>query len=393
MAHNCGRNSLLLLLICSALPLFAHDAEIKMEGENRYKSIRLTPQIYNAANSNLSDILIKDSKGENVPYFINSNSQKTQSNRETYPLMQINSYVKDDFFYFDYKLVAIRNSDTIATSIEFLTRNTDFAKAVNIYGSYDNINWEFVQSDTLYSVDDKTKLTIDFARPQKNTHYRLRLSNNLERISFYKSDLVYSIETVEETHFIESLMPEFSIENEDKKTNIIIEGLKNLRLCDFTVHTDTMFIRTISAPRGIKKEIYNLSINDTSCLDTTVPLNRHISTGDTYTVTITDADDKPLNITGLTVRYYADDIVFEGSTDKVYTLEFGANPEKKAPVYDIERYKNEILKGEIDRLTIGELRFSAVEKPKTFPVKIIFNIVIIAISLLLGAVIILRLKK
>lgn len=99
----------------------AHTAMIEISGENKYKAVRLIPEIYNAANSDLSDILTKDSQGENVPYFINTGSKKVYDVRETCPMSLINSHIKDDEFYFDYKLTTSRESDTIATAIEFTT--------------------------------------------------------------------------------------------------------------------------------------------------------------------------------------------------------------------------------------------------------------------------------
>ena len=383
---------IILLLEFISITAYAHTALIEIDGENRYKAIRLTPQIYNAANSNLSDLLIKDSNGENVPYFINAGSKNTTTSKESYSMELINSYLKDDCFYFDYKLSITRDSDTISTSIEFTTWNTNFAKEVDIYGSYDNINWFFVQKDTIYSIDDKHKLTIDFINPQKFTHYRLKLANNLEQISFDTVKLIYSIETSEETYFIEILKPRFSVTSGDKITNIVIEGLKNLRLCDITIHTDSMFKRNARTQNGISKEIFNLILNDTSYSDTTIPLNWHASPGETYIITIADADDKPIQIDGVTVRYYADEIIFEGSANEVYTLEFGADSSKAAPVYDINQYKSEILKGAIDKLEIGEIAYVTEEIPPERDYRLIFNIVIIFIALLLGTVIVLKLK-
>ncbi|MDR0322182.1 MAG: hypothetical protein LBI28_11815 [Treponema sp.] len=390
------RNKFVPLIVFTllVLPLFAHDADIEITGENRYKSLRLTVPVYNASHSRLIDLLIKDSSGEAVPYFINSSLQETNTSRETYPLILTDSYIKDDYFFFDYKLAEERNSDTIATSIEFTTRNNGFAKPVDVYGSHDGINWAFVQNDTLYSVEGKSKLAVNFYRSQKFTHYRFRLANNLERISFETVNLVYSVKLSEEIWFIENFIPAFTVETKDKTTKIIIEGLKNLRLCDLTIETDSMFIRNVSAPAGIRKELYYLTINDTVYNDTTLPLNRHISRDETFTVTIDDGDDRPVNIKAITVRYYADDLIFEGRTGETYTLEFGINSVKTAPVYDISRYKNEILKGTIDILSLGEIRYSEPEpERKTFPLKIIFNIVIIVVALLLGTLIVLRLKK
>jgi hypothetical protein len=389
-------NSLLLLLFLFAslaLPLFSHDADIKIEGENRYKSVRLIPRIYNEAHRNLSDLLIKNGD-ENIPYFINSSTGKTNETRETYLMRQINSYNKDDNFFFDFELAIARDSDIIATSMEFSTNNAGFAKSVDVFGSYDNIHWEFVQSDMLYAVESKSKLEINFYRPQKYTHYRLKLANNLEQISFYNVELVYSLRISEETFFIESFRPEFTVETKDKTTKILIKGLKNLRLCDLQIETDSMFIRNVRASGGGEKELYNLSVNGTTYTDTVLVLNRKVSENEIFTVIINDGDDKPINITGIAARYYADDLVFQGDDGVVYRLEFGADLSRAAPVYDIGRYKNEILKGPIDRLELGEIVYVKAEQPREkIPYRVIFNIVIIVIGILLGSLIILKLKK
>jgi hypothetical protein len=388
----------LFLFATLAPPLFSHDADIKIEGENRYKSVRLSPQIYNAANRGLSDLLIKNGD-ENIPYFINSSEGKTNETRETYLMRLINSYIKDDNFFFDYKLAFTNDSDVIATSIEFSTSNTGFAKSTDVYGSYDNKHWEYVQSDMLYVVDSKSKLTINFYRPQKYTHYRLKFANNLEQISFYAVNLVYSLQISEETFFIESFMPKFSVETKDKTTKVLIEGVKNLRLCDLQIETDAMFIRKVKVNSGNEKELYNLSVNGTTYTDTVLPLNRYVSNDDIFTVFISDGDDKPVDIKSVTVRYYADDLVFQGESfhrneGYVYKLEFGADFTRAAPVYDIQRYKNEILKGPIDKLVLSDIVYVKVE-PEREPVsyRIIFNIVVSAIGLLLAVLIILKLKK
>jgi len=366
-------------------------ASIILGGENRYKALRLTPQIYNIANSDLSDLRIIDGSGEYVPYFINTGYQRNYSSKEAYPLALINSYLKDDNFYFDYTLAQPRESDIMATSLEFSTGHTNFAKEIQVYGSYDNINWEFVQRDSLYAVDNKAKLAIYFAQPQKYTHYRLRLGNNLEQITFQTANLIYSIETREETYYIESLTPVFSVKSSDRKTEIIIEGIKNLRLCDLTIDSDSMFMRMLSTPSRESKELYNLSLNGTSYSDLTIPLHWSIPRGDTYTLTIADGDDRPIKISNITVRYYADEIVFEGVADGIYILEFGGRPGAAAPVYDINRYKNEILAGAIDRVALGTLIIS--EEAPVRDYRFIFNIVIIVVALLLGGVIIFKLKK
>ena len=223
--------SIVFIIPLFCVTAFAHTATVQNGGKNRYKAVRLTLEIYNNANSNLSDILIKDANGENVPYFINSGGQtKYETDRQTYKMSLINSYTKDNSFYFDYKVSDIPSYDIAATSIETATNNTGFAKNIGVYGSYDNINWELVQNDTIYSIDGKEKLNIDFGKTQKYTHYRFKLGNNLEKISFDSVILVCNYITQEKIYFIENVKPKFSTEEKDKITYIKITGIKILGL-------------------------------------------------------------------------------------------------------------------------------------------------------------------
>ena len=373
----------------------ANTATFENSGNNRYKSIRITPEIYNNANSDLSDLRVLDVSGEYVPFFIHSGYQTDHIETARYPMSLINSYLKDDNFYFDYALAERLDRDVIATAVEFTTSDTTFAKNVDVYGSYDNIHWEFVQRDQLYRVSDKSKLTINFYSPQKFTHYRFRLNNNMERISFNAVDLTYSLETTQRRYFTEILTPVFQTEERDRETHIHIEGLRNLRLSEISIDSYSMFQRTVEVtPFGIRKELYNLTFSDTVYKDTSIPLNQIISREDALTIIINNGDDRPISIMGITVRYYADELVFEGNDNETYTLLFGADNYARAPVYDIGRYKDEILKGDIDRLKILHVTFEEAQpEPEQYDYRMIFNIVVVTIAVLLGLLIFLKLRK
>ncbi|MCL1913001.1 MAG: hypothetical protein FWG10_03740 [Eubacteriaceae bacterium] len=384
--------AMLLALAIAATPAFAHTASIQMAGNSRYKALRLTPEIYNNANSDLSDLLVVDSSGQNAPYFIHNTMVDTSASYEAIPMKLANSYLKEDSFYFDYELALPSDSDTIGTSIEFETRDTNFAKNATLYGSYDGMNWDKVTDDMLYSIDKKTKLSIGFTSPLKYTYYRLQLSNNLEQISFSAASIVYNIETSNASYFVEAFNPSFNVKSSDGKTVVSIEGLKNLRLDSVEIQTSSMFKRYACTSSGASKEIFNLSLNGEAYSDTRIPLARQIPQYDVFEVTITDADDKPIIIDGVTVNYCADEIVFEGEPGIMYTLEFGQDPAKRAPVYDIASYKEEIIRGGIDRVGISQIDISA-EIPKGRDYTAVFNIVVAAAALLLGAVIVLKLVK
>ena len=383
-----------LLLSQSIAFLLAHSAEIKISGENRYKAVRLNAAIYNYANSDLSDILIKDSKGDNVPYFINTYTKSLTKQDKSYALKLINSYKMAADSYYDYRLTEIKKDrDYPATAISFTVKDKDFAREISVYGSYDNINWELIKKDKIYSIEGKEKLIIEFSQPVKFTHYRITLGNDLKQLSLSRAELIYSTATYEESYFIETLKPRFSVEFSERETIVYITGLKQLRLYDLTIHTGSTFKRVVKTPGG-NKEMFNLALNETAYNDTTIELHRDISYTDSYPVIIVDEDDKPIEIESITVRYYVDELVFEGKPKEVYHLEFGEDPDKAAPVYDIERYKEEILKGEIDKVDLGNIVFPRPEAPKKMKdYSALFNVVIVLTSVLLGVVIVFKIKK
>jgi hypothetical protein len=278
--------------------------------------------------------------------------------------------------------------------MEFTTDNVNFAKNLELFGSYDNIHWEKVQNDKLFNVDGKAKLEIFFEKQEKYTHYRLKLANNLERISFNSVELKHSTEKNQNNFFIERLKPAFRVEEKGKTTQIQIGGLKNLRLAEISIITDSMFQRNVySIPFGFTKELYNLTFGGTSYTDMAIPLDHFVVFDETLTIGIDNADDKPISIRGIEVKYYADELVFEGRGGN-YTIHFGADDTKPAPVYDIEKYKNEILQGDIDRLVIGAITFEIPEErepPDSF--NTIFNMVVIGVAVLLGLLILMKIAR
>ncbi|MCL2047952.1 MAG: hypothetical protein FWG87_04415 [Defluviitaleaceae bacterium] len=385
--------SLLLHTAVFATNTATNTATIENSGQNRYKAVRLTPEVYNNANSTLSDLRITDSAGEYVPYFIRTGgSAEYETLTQTHPMTLVDSYTRDNNFYFDYKVSEIPTHDIVATSIAFSTRNTGFAKHIEIFGSYDGIHWQLVQSDSLYKIDDKAKLTIEFQTTQKYTHYRFKLGNNLERISFDSVTLLHSFVTQERIYFVDSISPEFSVEEKDGVTHIAVHGLKNLRLVDITINTNSMFKRFVNTSLGFGKELHSLTFGDTTYTDTTIPLNRQAPRNDSFTLTINNGDDSPISIDELVVSYYVDELVFEGRQGGEYTLHFGAGT-ANAPMYDIVRYKDAILREEIDTLRLVELSFA--EAAETAPPRdytLVFNIAVVGVAVVLGVVILLGLR-
>jgi len=381
----------MVCILCTNV--FAHTAQIINKGENKYKSLRLTPHVYNLANRDLSDLRLKDEKGNIIPYFINSSYSASYQESHIYPMILIDSFEKDDFFYFDYKIDKDFDHDILVTSIVFNTKNEGFAKRVNILGSYDGVKWTAIQEDTIYNVDNNRNLEIKFSSTQKYTHYRLKLSNNLEKLSFDNVELCYSEEKIKTDYFIENLIHEYTVEEKGKETHINISGLKNLRLDEIMITSDDIFKRDASTPNGVE-EIYNLSFGNERYSDTTLQMDQYVSKSDIFTVVIHNKDDKPIQISSVAVKHYTDELIFDGSTGEVFILEFGADDTLQKPVYDIANYKSDVLRQQIDKLEISNISVSQpaqIEKEADYT--LVFNITVIVVAIILGAIILIRLKR
>ncbi|MDR1067333.1 MAG: hypothetical protein LBL35_07900 [Clostridiales bacterium] len=373
---------------------------VNSSGENRYKSVRLTPKIYNNSHISLYDILITDENGENRPYFIHSSFQTVNDATSEYPLELVNAYVKDNASYFDYKAEMRENEDIAATSVEFTSPDSNFAKNVEALGGYDGVHWEYIQNDQLYKVNSSEKMSITFDDVQRYVYYRFKLLYNAENISFSEASLLYREKNVENIFFVESFDPAFKVRQGDGRTYIDIYGLKNLRLADVNILTENMFKRDVESSLGTVKTLYNLSLNGESYSDATLTFDHDLSTDDVFTLTIYDGDDSPIDINGVTVRYYADEIIFDGSESARYMISFGDPDASEPPEYDIKSYKDEILKGGVDALVMDERavdaaieRMADVTEEKKRDYTIVFNIVILAAAASLGAVIVSKLRK
>ena len=391
-------SSLSLILIFINVSVYAADfsssAVIENSGNKKYKAVRLTPEIYNNTNRNLSDLLIYDKDNESVPYFINSFTEGSSEFKKTYPLEMINSFVKDEYFYMDYSLKIPQNEDVIATSIKVGTQSTNFAKQIELYGGYDNIHWEKVQNDMLYDVGINQKLEISFDGVKKYIYYRFKIPNNLEKIEFNSVELSYNSIIKQKENFTADISPKFTVNEKDNTTIVKIAGLKNLKLNSITIETDSMFERKVTFDGSNSQMLYNLNFKDTAYKDTTLELNSYEVGNSAAELIIENKNDKPISIKKIDVEYFVDELIFDGSKGGNFNLKFGSNEVTTPPSYDIENYKQYVLKEGYDLLSIKEIKIQA-QKPtqEQKDYKWIFNIVIIAIAIIMGIILILKLKK
>jgi len=379
----------------------AGTAQIQITGEHTYKSVRLSPPVYNASNRNLSDILILDENKNPVPYFINNyETVKSGAEASKRSLVLADTFVKDGSSFVDFYAETQEGHDISATSISIHSKSGMFAKNIELYGGYDGMVWDYIKSDALYRVDENEKLTVTFNAPLKYTHYRFRIINNTkgvnDTLTISGAVLVHSPSYAEQMLFTGNSWPEFIETNqEDKTTQIKISGYTNTKINEITVATEDMFKRPVYFAGGRSKTLYNLTFGDNAYRDLTLYFDGYSSGAEFLEMKISNGDDKPIKITGIRVSYFTDEVIFKGEAGKTYTMTFGNREITSPPVYDIANYRDLILREGYDMLSYQIfLDDSAPPEPEeTIDYGLILNIVIMAVSALLVVLIVIKLSR
>lgn len=384
----------MIAALLSPLVVNAGSAEILLSGEQEYKAVRLTPEIYQQASRDLSDLLILDETGTQVPYFIHSmETMKKEQTSASYPLQLINQFDKSGNTYLDYQREGNELQDVIATSLSFTTSAVMFAKNIELRGSYDGLGWETIQQDHLYRVEENEKLTIGFAAPLKYTHYRLILLDNAEKVTFDQAVLEYDQYTVNQVAFTESLIPSFVTEEEGRTTVIKVSGLKNVKISEVRFLTQAQFKRPVFFAGGQQKTLYHLTFGGSEYQDLTLPFDGYQERTDTLEIKIENGDDRPITVEQVSLTYLTDELIFPGKATGEYTLIFG-DQDKAAPIYDLSSYRDLVLEEGYDHLSLtkitGEL---SAETPEKADYTTVFNVIVVVVALLLGFIILLHLKR
>lgn len=385
--------ALFSVMLC--ITAYAGSAEVKNQGNKDYKAVRLTPEIYAGAKCDLSDMLITDTNGNAVPYFINTAEDSFTLNYDYYMLSLYDSFEKDGNRSYDfYADIPDNSTDIAASSIRFITGDSTFAVFTDISGSYDGMKWNYIKSDKLYNVDGNLKLDITFDRDEKYTMYRLTVKGNTD-LRFGGAELLYDKSLTTRVYFIEELNPSFTVEEAGKNTVIKITGADNLKIDKISIDTQSLFKRE-TVCGGKSKIMYNLSFFNAgySASDLSIAMEGK-SFVDTIELTIENGDDKPIEVNSVAISYYADELVFKATGADGYIISFDAGRTGAAPSYDIAGYKGLILKDGYDLLPVlrvdNTLGSNEEDITKT-DYSLIFNIVIVMVALLLGVIIFLRLR-
>lgn len=361
--------------------------EILTTGTSPYQSFFLDGDVYRYAKCDLSDIRIIDKNGEFVPYYIKKGYLEEEQSEINYNSHLTDSFRKNNDTFQDFEMIPLQNDiDIIGDTLLFTLSTKDFLKQVDIYGSYDGLQWQFMITDTLYRAGGNTKQSILLPGPQKYRYYRIKLKDNVEGIVVENLILSHTQREIRNEGYRQTTRLPQTVENIDKKTIITFNNTSHIKIIsvDFEIednHQRTYQLFTESGQITFG-ELYRLQFQDKDIINTTINLSQPV-TDTTFSVHINNRDDKPLQIKDVAVNYLIDKVVFRDVGASPYTLYFH-NPEAVKPSYEIEQFRNLIENEDQGIASLGKLTHFRQEEEKEPPrFDYLFNIVIGMVSIFL----------
>ncbi|WP_202078763.1 DUF3999 family protein [Caldalkalibacillus salinus] len=356
------------------------------ESNTPYQYFYLNKDVYRYATPHLYDLRIIDENENMVPYYIVRAIKEDVHRVQRYESTLIDHVQVDQDTQFDFQVQPIReNTDIIGNRLELAFPDMAFLKNVDVYGSYDGVEWTKITSDEVYQTDQVSQTSIDIPSGSKFTYYRIALLDNAEDVSITELTLIDEhLETNHES-FIKETEPEYTIEERDKLTRIKINNPYRLNIQGIHLETTGNYQRTVLVSNEEKRrtsvhDLYRLSFENVNLEKDTLHFGLPWNDEVLY-VDIENEDSPPINIEDLKMTYIVDKVVFEDTGAGPYSLLFGDEKALK-PIYDIEQFISYIEEEAQNEVQLGEtITLKKVEDYTQWDLKWLYHIVIGAVSL------------
>ncbi len=380
--------------------------EIKTDEASRFNRFEISPEIYAKSQLSLGDLRIVDSQGKAVPYIHDAQREITTHNGETYPFTLDRTFRKNNDTSFDFAGLALSGRDLTVNRLTAEPGYTgDFFKYLELYGSYDGTQWEWIGNDSFYRVAGTMDDGIVLDTPQKYAFYRITLLDNSEGITLTSltGAMITTSEKLSKRKIIFDASQFSRTENQDT-TEIRLKGFRNLPVRTLSIDAEGLFQRPSQVFSGDADAtgivfgsgyLYQSTLKGTEPLKNSLPVDI-ASPYATLKLLIENGDNPPLKIQSIILEYAADTLIFEPVPGKTYHLQYG-NPAAAKPQYDLEQFKNEIAQqgmGTAALLTETPLKDPEKAVPASFvSQKTIFSTIIFTVAILMAWLAIRGIKK
>jgi len=334
---------------------------------SEYHALTVTPEIYNVAGTDLTDIRLIDNAGNQIPYLLVRDEDHTETVKYNPTILNRSTDAAGNI------LVTLDfGGQTIKNSIEVETSGDNFRRAVKVEGSNDNVQFfTIVDRAYIFAVSDKNRHRFSGIDLPSNDYRYIRIAvspmsaedskltinevraSKIEKLPAFKRPLaMLQTEHSEDANTRSSIyvydlkwlhLPvveiELSTNDESFYRCVSIQGrnaatqkvkidsednrqrFTEVEVPWNTVATDTIYRYT--APDGRKRERLALPIGSG-------PSYRYLK------VIISNYDDQPITVASASAKIVPHKIIFSSSTDKSAKLYVGCASALR-PNYDLSR--------------------------------------------------------
>ncbi|WP_340026347.1 DUF3999 family protein [Paenibacillus sp. FSL K6-1096] len=375
-----------------------------------YYELYLDEAVYRSAAEDLRDLRVKDGTGAAVPYYLERGVESVEERNKAYSSELIHEAVKGPDTLLDYQIQPLaEHVDIQGNKLVFELPAEPFLKHVEVWGGYDGTAWERLAYGELYTTGGQQADSIVLERSYKFSYYRLVVKNNAEGLKFPGLTLLDSGREERMTPFIRQKTADAETTQSGNRTEIVINNADRLKIAKVNLSSSGTFLRRVELydadgvklPLAGSGELYRLDFKNTRIARTEIqPLMP--SSAAKLRIVIYNLDDAPIPVTGLSMEYLVDRLVFAGEAqgDKApYTLVYG-NGQAAAPQYDIINFKDRIDGEQPAAAALGAetaIPAEAAEGPgdggRWFQEPWLFNLMMLAVSLLLILIVARRLGR
>lgn len=345
-------NKFLALLFIANLSFgqYQTTGKIKQVSQSGLHEIVLSPEIRSFSKQDLSDIRIFDSKGNEIPYFIQSNNTVSSNSFQEYTIVSKTVYPKKST-----SIIIEIPSKEHNNQLSLFIANADVEKKYSISGSDNQKEWFGISdSQTLYDLNSTSETNVikTISYPLSTYHYlkidfddRKTLPINVLKLGNFNTQLQKS--TLQEINPKKSLTKEIRAEKETQ-IHILFDAPQVINQVSFEILKPTYYKRTAVLYKKVRREIKRKSqlideeiisfeLNSNSKNTFSIPELFEKE----FFIKIENHDNQPLVISK--IRYFQKpiSIVTDLNSDENYSIKTG-NKNLTEPDYDLSSFKNNI---------------------------------------------------
>lgn len=324
--------------------------KIKSVSENGLHEIILSPEIRSYSKQDLSDIRIFDSKGNEIPYFIQSNNVVSTNAFEEYAIISKTVYPKKSTSIIIAVPVNKHNNQ-----LSLFIANADVAKKYSVSGSDDQKEWFGISdSQTLYDLNSTSETSVvkTISYPLSTYHY-LKIDFDDQKTLPVNILKVGNFNTQFQKNALQEISPKKSVKTEipsEKETEIhvLFNAPQVINEISFEILKPTYYKRTTILYKKTKRETKRKSqVFD----EEIISFELNSGTKNTFTfpeifekeffIKIENHDNQPLEISKIKYAQKPISIVADLNSNENYILKTG-NTNLTEPEYDLSNFKSKI---------------------------------------------------